>query len=288
MSTAGVAALAAGFSDLRLFPFLPAELRLKIWRFMLPEIDPPALTPYRPGCWHPVSPPENGDTTDDENKTVELRFQPEQLDYIRVKIPLSSVTFEARSVVIEWAREQGIEVSYHAHRKCEVFLRPFDQMRDVIWIGQNHSTAFNIETWGATDANDRHKYTMPTGLKRYAISQWLLDEGMAFDLLCDTICCFSEDVVLYIVCGQIPRFTPGDPDRTRVQPRWQLDGTQDGLGYTWNRSKRKFDSLPGRRLLNPHSYNRVTHASKMIAQGIRNYKPRKMKFELRGVVAVRY
>ncbi|KAJ6180146.1 hypothetical protein N7519_010607 [Penicillium mononematosum] len=120
-----LAVTAASSPTFPLFPYLPPELRAMIWRAALPEKDSPAFTPYRGGSWNPSPVP----TTSIHFGEWEYRFD---LDVIRVKIPLASVNHEGRNIAITWAHKQGIEFSFDKKRRCNIYIRRPDEMRDMI------------------------------------------------------------------------------------------------------------------------------------------------------------
>ncbi|OQE41810.1 hypothetical protein PENCOP_c004G08455 [Penicillium coprophilum] len=147
MNTSDFPESTAGYSTFHPFSRLPPELRLQIWRDTLPEIDPSALTPYRAGCWRPVPVPEEYHASPFHQLCLELEFHPELLDHIRVKMPLTTVNHEARSVAIEWGLKQGIEIRFHEGSQCLIFSRPFDPVRDVMWFNQDVLEDFAEEFW---------------------------------------------------------------------------------------------------------------------------------------------
>lgn len=50
------------------------------------------------------------------------------------EVPLLFVNREARGIALAWVREQGIEIRPREHRQYPIFVRPFDPMRDVLYV----------------------------------------------------------------------------------------------------------------------------------------------------------
>lgn len=99
-------------SSFPLFPDLPPELRLKIWRHTLPDHVPPALFTWNSGCWswrhfHVYGP---GYESDPDDLHLIVEFQHTMLKPTRFNnIPLLSVNSEARTLALSWAANNGIE-----------------------------------------------------------------------------------------------------------------------------------------------------------------------------------
>ncbi|KAJ5502956.1 hypothetical protein N7463_005830 [Penicillium fimorum] len=270
MSTSDLPMLTAGFPTFHPFSRLPPELRIQIWRDALPEIDPPAMSPYQAGCWRPVPVPESEQAQVFHQTSMEMELHHELLDPIRVKTPLTPVNHEARGVTIEWALKQGIEVRFHEGRQCLIFLRMFDPMRDVIWFGQDSLEAFAKECWGVhTVANDpRQTLTVPIDTGSFAISERVLMDDPSLSFVLDAIHCFCGDTVMYVIAGEHPNFNING-DRTKVQPRWEIDDSQKAKALAWNRHKKRFEVKSvnsGRDILHALSYQRVLEASQMISE----------------------
>ncbi|KAJ5170796.1 uncharacterized protein N7500_003579 [Penicillium coprophilum] len=103
---------------------------------------------------------------------MEFEYHPELLDHICVKVPLTTVNHEARSVAIKWALEQGIEVRFHEGRQCSIFLRPFDPVRDVMWFNRDVLEDFAEECSGMHPLADlRQKLFVPIKMDRFAVSE---------------------------------------------------------------------------------------------------------------------
>ncbi|KAJ5365175.1 hypothetical protein N7517_008061 [Penicillium concentricum] len=293
MSISDLPVLTAGFPTFHPFSRLPPELRILIWHAALPEIDPPAMSPYQAGCWRPVPVTESEQEDTFHLASVEMELHHELLDPIRVKTPLTAVSHEARSVAIEWALKQGIEVQFHEGRQGLIFLRTFDPMRDVIWFGQDSLEAFAKECWGVHAlANDpRQTLTVPIDTGSFAISERVLMEDASLNFVLDAIHCFSGDTVMYVIAGEHPSFDIIHGNCAKAQPRWEIDDSQKAKALAWNRHKKRFDVKSpncGREILHALCYNRVLEASQMVSElPSPSGGERTTAFEIRPVYAVR-
>jgi hypothetical protein len=268
------------------FSRLPAELREMIWRHALPVVDPPALTPYRAGCWCPI-PPDNEDANN--QAPVTMVFHHELLDRIRVRTPFASVSSEARKIGFQWAQDQGFEIHYDANND-PICLRPFDPTRDTIWIGLNEVDIFNAETWSATDTNHpSENLVVPTDITRFAIPELMLDESVPFTLLRDTVCCFFRDTTLYVVTGRLPIFKQREcRDTEAIQPRWELENIPGAHSFIWDSQGGRSEIQNGDHVLvGPFSFQ-VTSTISAIADVLdANADERVMSFELRPMRVVK-
>lgn len=287
MSTSDLAVSAAGTQTFHPFPRLPPELRLQIWRDALPEKDSPAFTPYQSSGWTLV-PASEAMHANNPRHIVEWKFHPESLDKIRVKIPLANVNYEARHVAIEWAHKQGIEVLFHGYRECVVFLRPFDPMRDVIWISEDAFEIFTNDCWGVhpSDGPQASHVSHPCKVGQFALPESVVMDGDSLYSLYSAIATFDGDVVMYIVAGEKPNPTAMFVDHTKVQPRWELCDAQEGEAFVWDRNNKRFEAKGGPRILQYDSYQRVLAISKVIGEWMIEFTP-DTDFEIRAVRAIR-
>lgn len=105
-----------------LFPQLPPELRIQIWRDALPSKIGPALYPYTSSSWR--RDPATGD--------VQLKLGDARFD-----VPLASVNLEARGVALAWAAKQNIKVrAVEGKHSCPVLARPFHPELDAIYVSE--------------------------------------------------------------------------------------------------------------------------------------------------------
>jgi hypothetical protein len=119
-----------------LFPRLPPELRVMIWRESLPEQDAPALFFYKKGCRLATDAEKTDENDETEDDTFSLSFHHYVFEHVPVRIPLASVNYEARSIALAWVRQQGIQTVFCEERQCHVFVRAFDPTRDAIYVSR--------------------------------------------------------------------------------------------------------------------------------------------------------
>ncbi|KAG0161549.1 hypothetical protein PDIDSM_9083 [Penicillium digitatum] len=288
METSDFVVSAAGSKTFHPFTRLPTELRLQIWRSALPERDKPAFTPYPKGGWLPVA-PESQHASNIHQAPVEWKFCPQSLDQIRVKIPLADVNHEARQVALKWAHKQGFEVIFHNDRQCFIFLRPFEPMRDLIWIGGDEFELFIDECWGVHEsAHSPENVSLPIKVGHFAVPVNLLIHDRCLTSLADTLRCFSGDIVLYIIADEHPSFNVIHGNHTKVQPRWELHDTLEGETMVWERKSKTFEVELGPRLFNENSiqYERILEGSQLIACVLGRFMPN-VNFEIRAAAAIR-
>ena len=68
------------------------------------------------------------------------------LDNIQIEISLALVSHEARDIALAWMRGQDIKMRFSNKRQCYIFMRPFDQMRDTLYVplDQKHDFSMSI------------------------------------------------------------------------------------------------------------------------------------------------
>lgn len=280
MSSSDLAVSAAGSQTFHPFPYLPPELRFQIWRDTLPETDSPAFTPYQGEGWFPYE-----HAVYETYVEWELRY--DSLDKIRVKIPLADVNREARYVAIEWIRKQEIEVLFHRQRQCFYFLRKFVPMYDVVWVGRDEFELFSQECWGIHNTDRApESVSQPINIGQFAVPESLLMDASSSKLICETICCFACDVVMYVIAGEHPGFASENSFSKKIQARWELDGACEGEAIVWDRNSQRFDVKSGPRILGEHSYQRVLEVSELMAQYF-IFLEHDIDFEIRAARAIR-
>ncbi|KAJ9492939.1 hypothetical protein VN97_g293 [Penicillium thymicola] len=246
-------------------------------------LDAPAFTPYKSVGWIPTP----ASIVDASNPhLVEWEYHYEALDKIRLKIPLADVNHEARDVAIEWARKQGIEVVFHDYRKCLVFLRPFDPMRDVIWVSGDAFEHFTNDCWGVHTSDNLENVYIPFRIGQFALPESVVMDRQSLDSLYDTISCFCSDIVMYIIAGKNPDYPSMFVDYKKVQSRWELCGAQEGEAFVWDRNNKRFDMKGGPRILQHGSYERVLEVIAVLAGILIRFMPYN-NFEIRAVRAIR-
>ena len=255
-----------------LFTFLPPELRIEIWRYALSEDDPPALCPYQRDCWCPGSP---------HLGTVEVELRPELLDHVRVKIPIASVNQEARETAIDWVPKKGIKVSFHSDRQCLIFIRPFDPARDILYIPSNMVENFDRQFWGGSDSDD--VVSIPP-VFHFAVAEQLFQEDTT-ELLRNIIFCFAVSADLFVIADPQPEF--GDAMSPKVQPRWELEGTDGEVAFFFNKRTNNMEAKVGRHL-HDKTFQRVHDMIGVVDEAIKGSLDLVFPhFEIRLVGAVR-
>lgn len=94
-----------------LFPSLPAELRIQIWRDALPDKIRQALYSYKKGCWQPQRLTETDANYNPHNDELNLvfNFRHDLLDDAQLVLPYFFVNHEAHGVTLAWIHSQGID-----------------------------------------------------------------------------------------------------------------------------------------------------------------------------------
>ena len=69
----------------------------------------------------------------DEN-ILFFEFRYDLLGDAQFEVPLVFVNCEARGIALAWVREQGIELRSRENRQNPIFVRPFDPMRDALYV----------------------------------------------------------------------------------------------------------------------------------------------------------
>lgn len=67
------------------------------------------------------------------------------LDDVQFEVPLVFVNREARGIALDWVRKQDIERRPRKNKEYPVFVRPFDPMRDALYIALDKWDEFLCE-----------------------------------------------------------------------------------------------------------------------------------------------
>jgi len=277
-----MAAAATNSSTFPLFSSLPREQRNQIWRDALPDNVGPALYFYRKGCWCPRRLSKSDEGYDPENDELNLNFEfrYDLLDDIQFEMPLVFVNREARGIALAWVREQGIEIRPREDRQYTVFVRPFDPMRDALYI--------TLDKWDdfLREPDDRlfqpDLFEQPVGIEsdltRIAVPEALLRSEVAtlpemFQYF------FNLKVLFIIVDGSAVR----DSD-VKVQRRWEFESTQ-GRAFFWADDRGGFDSGNSEYIGDEALYRLIEEANKGLGEELA--KNHISSFEIRPVFAVR-
>ncbi|KND89057.1 hypothetical protein TOPH_06261 [Tolypocladium ophioglossoides CBS 100239] len=274
--------MAASSSTFPLFSSLPPELRNRIWQDALPDKDGPALYPYKRGCWSPrhlLESDEGYDPNDKDN--VDLEFRHDLLDYVQVKVPLVFVSREARGIALAWVREQGIEMRFREEAQCHIFARPFDPVRDALYIAPDKLNDFCLELYDRMSEPDISELIVSIGpdLTRFAMPEALLWSER--NMMPQIFEFFSRLAKLFIIVDAQPDFEDND---IKVQRRWELESTQ-GRAFVWNHENGGFDLGDGEDINDEVLYKKIEEASKGLGEILVGNLTR--TFEIRPVVAVR-
>ena len=152
-----------------LFPKLIPELRLEIWRLVLPTPYGKLLYPYNKGCWvfedYGLEPDPNGED-------LYFKFNASRLEPLHIDLPLYSVNQEARDITLEWLHNRRAAVS-RTNRNAYAVLRPFRPGSDIMFVPANKLEAFVTEP--ADHVNEpemvgRYFGTSDTALRRFAVT----------------------------------------------------------------------------------------------------------------------
>ncbi|KAL9630073.1 MAG: hypothetical protein Q9164_006597 [Protoblastenia rupestris] len=278
-------AAATNSSRFPLFSSLPPELRNQTWRNALPEKLGPALYFYRKGCWCPRRLSESDEGYDPENdeNNLNFEFRHDLLDDVQFEVALVFVNREARGIALAWVREQGIEIRRRENRQYPVFVRPFNPIRDALYIELNKWMDFLCEPDDRRFQPDLFEQLLvtETDLKRIAVPEALLRSEVA--TLPEMLRHFFNLKVLLIIVNAQPNLQSGDNDM-KVQRRWEFECAQGGA-FFWNDDRGCFDFGDCEYIGDETLYRLIEEASKGLGQELAKNDIR--SFEIRLVFAVR-
>jgi len=265
-------------STFQFFSSLSPELRDQIWREALPKIGP-TLHFYKRGCWCPRQLSqsdegfyhENGYNNEELNLWFELRN--DLVEPAQFKLPLVFVNHEAREIALAWVKQQGdkikmrisentenevireqvsdlradgnlviknCESSRHGVRQDPVFVRPFDMIRDVLYIGVDKWRDFLEEPsdrQSEPDLIDRIVTVRPN------VTRIAVPEAMLCSKYADELMYILEDYswirTLFIIIDMWPNVRLADSDIMAHQ-WWELESTGEG-NFIWNADHEGFD-----------------------------------------------
>lgn len=234
-----------------LFPCLPAELRLQIWRETLPDLDGVTLHGYKKGCWDlrdPLSGESEGESGALGRADKILDFRHERLDDVYIDMPIVFVNREARGTALSWARAQGIKMDFNTDKACHVFVLPFNPWQDALFINSHKLDEFCIEPadrLAGLQLRGQSAYSNPE-ITQVALPHTALTSEMA--VFYDLIHWFPRLQVVYIIVDieigpALPKYSSTE-ERARHKERmkhqrWKTSQTQ-GHSYVWDNKDRKF------------------------------------------------
>lgn len=280
-----MAAAATNSSTFASFSSLPRELRDQVWRDALPDKVGPALCFYRKGCWCPrrLSTSDEGYDPENDENNLNFEFRHDLLDDIQFEIPLVSVNREARGIALTWVREQGIEIRPRGDRQYPVLVRPFDPMRDALYIALDKWDDFLCEPDDRQFQPDLFELLVDikSDLTRIAVPEALLRSEVA--TLPEMFRNFFNLKVLFIIVDAQPDLQSADND-VKVQRRWEFESTQGGA-FFWDDDRGCFDLGNSEYIGDEAVYRLIEKANKGLGEGLAENHIR--SFEIRPVFAVR-
>ena len=269
-----------------LFSSLPPELRNQIWRNALPDKVGPALYFYRKGCWCPrrLAKSDKGYDPDNDEHNLNFEFRHDLLDDAQFEVPIVFVNHEARGIALAWVREQGIEIRPHANQQYPpVFVRPFDPMRDAVYIALDKWDYFLCEPYDRQFQPDVYEQliNIETDITRIAVPQALLQSEAA--TIPEIFLWFLNLKVLLIVVDAQPDLQSTDNDM-KVQRRWEIESTQGGA-FFWNDDCGGFNFWDSEYIGDETLYRLLKEATKGLGKRLAQYHTR--SFEIQPVFAVK-
>ena len=280
-----MAAVATNSSTFPLFSSLPPELRNQIWRDAVPDKVGPALYFYRKGCWCPrrLSTSDEGYDPENDENNLNFEFRHDLLHDAQFEVPLVFVNREARGVALAWVREQGIEIRPRENRQYPIFVRPFDPMRDALYVALDKWDDFLLEPHDRQFQPDLFEQlvTIEPDLTRIAVPEALLRSNVT--TLSSMFQYFYLLKVLFIIVDAQPDLQSADNDM-KVQRRWEFESTQGGA-FFWNDDRGSFAFGDSKYIGYEALYRLIEEANKGLGEWLAENHIR--SFEIRPVFAFR-
>lgn len=173
---------------------------------------------------------------------------------------------------------------FREDRQCHVFVRPFDPVRDVLYIALDKFDDFCFEAYDRQAQPDLLAQIVDVipDLNRIAVPEALLLRSEAAALLPDMFEWFFRLAALFIIVDAQPDFE--DDDGTNVPRRWELESsTQRTAFFFWNHDRGGFDVRDADYIGDGALYRRIEEANKELAKVLAENRIR--KFEIRPVFA---
>lgn len=224
-----------------LFPSLPAELRIQIWRDALPDKVEPALFFYKKGCWHPryLTEADASYHPHDDELNLVFEFHHELLDDIQLVLPSFFVNREARGITLAWIRSQGIKIRFYKKRQCLAFTRSFNPEYDTLYVPLEKWDEFFIEPFDRLEEPDLFDRTVDCPgpqITRIAVPQTVLQRKV--NPLPDLFEWYSHLDTLFIIIDTPADLQPEDNDMG-LQQRWELKSRQGAI-FSWDHGRDAF------------------------------------------------
>ena len=224
-----------------LFPSLPAELRIQIWRDALPDKFRQALYFYKKGCWQPQRLTEADANYNPHNDELNLvfDFHHELLDDAQLVLPYFFVNHEAHGVTLAWIHSQGIKIQFSKERQCLTFTRSFNPKYDVLYIPLEKWDEFFIEPFDRLEGPDLFNRIIDcpgSQITRIAVPQVLLQHKV--NLLADLFEWYNQLDMLFIIINTPPDLHP-EENNMGIQQQWELESIQ-GATFSWDHDHNTF------------------------------------------------
>lgn len=140
------------------------------------------------------------------------------------EVPLVFVNREARGIALAWVREQGIKICSRENRQYPIFVRPFDPMRDTLYVTLDKWYDFLCKPNDQQFKPDLFEQLVnfKSDLTRMAVPEALLPSNVT--LLSEMFQYFFNLKVLIIIVDAQPDLQSADND-VKVQRRWEFEST---------------------------------------------------------------
>lgn len=240
-----------------LFPRLPPELRLQIWRDALPAAVGPGLYSYKQGCWGPGALPQDHPEHDSAHPELNLtlEFRHDLLGRTGLDPALASASREAREVALRWAAAQGGPET-RTSASGPLLVRAFDPGRDVLYVSLDDWDGFCSEPLYRPfeeDMVNRH-YTVECSVSRVAVAEAFVRQRDCYRGFLQEMCeAYKSLTTLYVILDLQPGgfcsfITPGAS--MTISPRWEINekpvmemAWQDGEWSGQNSHGGRFDKV---------------------------------------------
>ncbi|KAI9722706.1 MAG: hypothetical protein M1812_001637 [Candelaria pacifica] len=280
-----MAAAAVNHSLFPQFSSLAPELRNQIWADALPEKLGPALYFYRKGCWCPrrLSREDEGYDPENDEHNLTFEFRHDLLDDVQFEVPLLLVNREARSMAVAWVLAQGTKIRPCKNRKYPVFMRPFNPIRDALYIPVDKWNDFLREPDDRLFQPDLVDQLVDTksDITRIAVPEALLRKEAG--MLSEVFRHFFNLEELVVIGDVQPDLRSMDED-SKAQRPWEFESTQEGA-FVWNNDRGSFDLEDNKNSGHEALYRLIGDVNKEIGEGLIDNHMR--SFKIRPVFAVR-
>lgn len=236
-----------------LFPSLPYELRLEVWRAALPIEMRPAMFLYREGLWHTrlLSAFEE-DYLPDENLNWILEFKHALIDPVQYQVSLFFVNREAHAVALAWIRNGGLGVRTLNEQYPPLCIRSFNPENDILYITAEKWNSFLGEAdQRLLEINNQNlQFQIVESIRHIAISEEMLNLNNNDSAIMDDLFgIFGNVREVYIILNPQPSFGTGRRYLDSgldicIRPRWEIKDIQ-GQEYVWNSSSSRFEPSEG-------------------------------------------